>query len=329
MIIGLVVGNPQTSPFFDADPSTLRGDTASQNITIHEIPDSVDDRAIQEQQYSIRFQRTSSDTELFDRHLHDPVLVRGENNTTYLIASEAKQGNQVLYATNSSAPTDWTLIDDFYLGNQMAIDDIAYARDRYIAYANSAIYTATNLSHDNWTRAGDVPPGTNDVGAYYDGERVHIYYEADTQNGSSHSGKEIGHATSPDGIGNWTHYPTVFRAPGEYSVGDFEVIIQDDAVLLFGDYSRTHPKYEIRTWANDNFYTNFTMLEDPAIEPRSGNTTYTDDYAVQDGSVMKLQNGSYLLVANGHKSSSAEPRLHSYISTYDPSSPEADTSNSD
>lgn len=319
IVIGLSISyfqinNQLSGPGQSADQSGT-ADTRGQNISIEEIPDSVVDSEIQGNKYSIRFQRNSENSELLDRYLHDPILIRGGGDNIYLIASEAKKGNQVLYMTNTSAPTDWELVDDYYFASEKAINDIVHVQNRYIAYANDGIYTSKDIVQDNWTRERTEPPGTSDLGAYHDGERVHIYYESDLQNYSGPSGKEIGHATSPDGITNWTHYPSVFRASGEYGVGDFEVVNRGDAVLLIGDYSRTHPEYEIRIWTNDNLYTEFTMLERPAIAPRSGDTKYTDDFGVQDGTVLELENDSYIMVANGHASPRSEVRLHFYVST--------------
>lgn len=320
VVTGIYIVHPDPIDAFTGtsrpvDQSQTLGDPESESPTNttsagRSAPDSVTDGKTG---YSIRFRRPSNDTQLFDRYLHDPTLVRGENDTLYLIAAGWNGSNQVLYSADMSSPTNWELIDGHYLGNEGAIDDIVYANNRYIAYANNGIYTTADLKRDDWTRQADAPPNTNDLGAYYDGERVHIYYEENRHDVSGPSGKAIGHAISPNGITNWTRYPDVFHVSDEYVVGDFEIIALKRSILVFGDYSRKHPKYEIRIWMNDDPYTDFTLLREPAIEPRNRNTRYTDDFGVQDATVIQLNGSRYLMIANGHDSLNSYVRLHYYI----------------
>jgi len=312
-IAHLVPADTYVDPFGMRDENLDQTQSTRSEPQLASIPDHIHDRNLNINRYSIRFNRSSNTTQLFNRPLHDAVLIRGSNDSLYLIADDERANNQVLYTTNVSSPTKWELIDNNYLGEVGAVDDVVYTGTRYIAYANNGIYTTKELERDNWTLQRSNPRFTNDLGAYYDGERVHIYYEADKENVSGPSGAAIGHAVSADGIDNWTHYPPVFRSENEYVVGDFEVHPLNDSFLLFGDYSRKHPKYEVRVWVNDNLYTEFRMLPDPAMTPRSGNTTHTDDYGVQDATITRISNNRYLLITNGHQTESNEVYLHYYI----------------
>jgi len=310
VIIGFVIGSPH---YFANSPSpTVPANEPAENKPAP-VPTFVTDNTIERSGIQATFERTDDDHRILDRAGHDPLIIQNESEDLLLVASHSTK--HALYRSNVTSPSNWAKQDGHYITGpyENAFDSVVYVDGRYIAYGNNRIYTATpkQTALDNWTK--QTTNEFNDLGAYYDGERVHVYYEVGHR--AKYSGKAIGHATSPNGITNWTRYPPVWTAPEGWGVGDFEVEVVNDTVLLFGDYAKHHPKYEVRVWANDNFYTNFTQLETPAIEPRAENSSYEDDYGVQDVSIAHVDRDKYLMIANGHDHTDMGPALHYYMGT--------------
>lgn len=256
------------------------------------------------------FCRPRADTKVFDFESHDPMLATARG-VHYLVAGTA--GDQRLYrSTDPTDPDSWTLVDGDYLTDRFEFDSLIEVDGRYVAYGNSNVYTAASVATDGWTQRNSFT-GFSDLGAYYDEDTglVHVYYEYGEAAGLS--GKKIGHAVSPNGVSNWTVYPPVWTAPDGYGVGDFDVVERNGTIYVFGDYDEHHPRYNVSVWVNDDPYSGFTQLDDHALTHRLGDTQYGDDYGVADPSVARLDDGRFLMLANGYANESAAATLHYYV----------------
>lgn len=258
------------------------------------------------------FHRPEPDNQVFGFESHDPMLAES-NGTQYLIVGTDTDPN--LYRSDEpTEPDSWRLVDDNYLADRFEFDSLIEVGDRYVVYGNSNVYTARSLTADDWTVRNDNT-GFRDLGAYYDEESglVHVYYEYGKAAG--YSGKKIGHAVSPNGVTNWTVYPPVWTAPDGFGVGDFDVVERNSRLYMFGDYDPHHPHYSASVWVNDDPYSEFTQLDTPAVAPQSGELTISDGYGVGDPSVVRLDNGRYLMLANGYANDAGPARLHYYLGT--------------
>lgn len=258
------------------------------------------------------FRRPEPDNQVFGFESHDPMLAEA-NGTSYLVVGTDSDPN--LYRSNTpTEPGSWRLVDDDYLADRFEFDSLVEIGDRYVVYGNGNVYTARSMTADDWTVRNDNT-GFRDLGAYYDEESglVHVYYEYGSAAG--YSGKKIGHAVSPNGVSNWTVYPPVWTAPDGYGVGDFDIVERSDRLYVFGDYDPHHPRYNVSVWVNDDPYSGFTQLDAPAVAPQHGESTASDGYGVGDPSVLRLDNGRYLMLANGYANDTGPSRLHYYVGT--------------
>lgn len=277
------------------------------------IPENISTADANAENYSVAFDRPVNDTQLFPPVTHDAMLVE-EAGDYHLIVGTGQNRPQLRYTANatSSPPFDWLLEDSNYLTTAYEFDSIIQTDDQYVTYSNGNVYTAESVTSDNWTKQKEI--GFRDVGAYYDEAEdvVHIYYEKGETGERGLSGTQIGHAVSPNGVDDWTVYPPVWTAPDGYGVGDYDIVVQDDLVFIFGDYSTHHPRYNVSVWVNDNFYTEFTQLDDPAIGYHPNSSDATDAYGVGDPTLIEYAEGQYVMVANGHATADAKPALHYY-----------------
>lgn len=257
---------------------------------------------------TVRFCRLAANNSLFRFNAHDPLLVRSESGDLYLIAT-VEHGQHPLWVATDESGLEWRMDDRGYLPPEPAYDSIVRVDGRYLVYGNDYVYASDDLATGDWERVGITPQ--NDLGAYYDGERVHIYYERGDDTTSEFSGSGIGHASSPTGTGNWTVHDPVFTVPGPYGVGDFEVVRTGQWVVIVGDYSTSHPRYEQAVWVGDSFDGNFTMLSRPAIGPADDGSL--DGYGVGDPALAALDDGRHLMVANGHPGQDGPAYLHAYV----------------
>lgn len=284
------------------------------------VPSSAAGPPVQVAGHSVQFTRPSSDTRVFDFWSHDPMLAV-ENGTYYAIVGSDRR--QLFFRSRTPTdPASWQLLDDDYLSRAYEFDSMVAVDGRYVAYADGRIYTTSSLTDDEWVRRSQYR-GLRDLGAHYDEETglVHVYYEYGVH---SQSGTRIGHAVSPDGVTDWTVYPTVWTAPSGYGVGDFEVVERGDRVFLLGDYGPKHPNYDVGVWVNDDYYSPFTKLDRPAVDRRPGGTPSDDAYGIGDPAIARLGDGRYLMLANGHASASARSRLHYYVGTIETPNGSAD-----
>lgn len=261
--------------------------------------------------YTLEFSfRRESNNKVFNYTSHDPISIK-KNGTNYLIS--ATEGKQILYKSDTPKNrSSWDLIDGNYLFPLFELDDIAIGKNESIIYSDSTIYVSnSSIEKDNWrTRSSN---DFDDVGAYYDDEedKYHLYYEKG--NKSEYSGHSIGHAVSKNGLTDWKIYPEIWNGTKtDYGVGDFNVIEIDDKIVIFGDYAKKHPKYNIAVWSSSNPYTNFKKSDEFAIKPRNSEKEYTDNYGVGDPDLLKINKGEYVMFANGYKNSNDKSILQLY-----------------
>jgi len=262
--------------------------------------------------FHVDFDRPEPDNQVFEFESHDPMLAEA-NGTHYLVVGTDTDPN--LYRSETpTKPDSWQLVDDNYLADRFEFDSLISVNGRYLVYGNSNVYTADSLPADDWTVRNDNT-GFRDLGAYYDEETglVHVYYEYG--NAAGYSGKKIGHAVSPNGVTNWTVYPPVWTAPDGYGVGDFDIVEHDDRLYVLGDYDPHHPRYNVSVWVNDDPYSDFVQLDEPAVAPHSATAGASDDYGIGDPSLVRLEDGRYLLLANGYANDSGPAKLHTYVGT--------------
>ncbi|MUV60671.1 hypothetical protein [Halobacterium sp. CBA1126] len=293
-----------------------------------DVPEGIERAPPETEGLDVEFDRPEPSNQVFEFESHDPMLVE-ENDTHYLIIGTDTDPN--LYRTETPTEADsWRLVDDNYLADRFEFDSLVEVGGRYVVYGNSNVYTAESLAADDWTVRNDNT-GFSDLGAYRDEETgmVHVYYEYGEAAG--YSGKKIGHAVSPNGVTNWTVYPPVWTAPEGYGVGDFDIVDREGKLYVFGDYDPHHPRYNVSVWVNDDPYSEFVQLDEPAVAPHSAAPGAADDYGVGDPTVKRLENGRYLMFANGHAAETGPARLHYYLGTIENESratPQAEPSES-
>jgi hypothetical protein len=264
--------------------------------------------------YGLEFSFTRElDNRVFNYTSHDPISIK-TNGTNYLIV--ATDGKQKLYNTDTPKnQSSWNLIDGNYVFPLFELDDIVIGKNKSIIYSDSTIYVSnSSIKKDNWrTRSSN---DFDDVGAYYDEDQdeYHLYYEKG--NKSEFSGQSIGHAVSKNGLNDWKIYPEVWNGSNtDYGVGDFNVIEIEDKILIFGDYNKKHPKYNVAIWSNNNPYTNFEKIDEFAMTPRKSDGEYTDNYGVGDPDILRTNKDEYIMFTNGHSNSSDKSILQSYNGT--------------
>lgn len=281
------------------------------------VPTDVSDDPVDADAISVEFSRPSNAT-VFHFNSHDPVVVNETGPASgYRLIVHNSSSRRILYrSVGDEVPTDaadWIPVQSLVNGDNPggSIDTMVEVDGTYYAYQDGLVYTAENLTADDWEYRSDTPPG-QDPGVYYDAERglFHLFYE--TGNRSKHSASAIGHAVSPNGVKNWTVLPPVYNSTNGYDVGDFEIVKQDGLYLVFGDYTRDHPNYSVVVWANDDLYTNFTRVG-TVMGPSANGSATRDSYGVQDADVVRVgPENRYVLFAHGHTGERGARYLHAY-----------------
>lgn len=282
--------------------------------TAESLPDSVSDRPVNRSAISVNFTR-SSDSTVFYYNSHDAIIMERPDGGYSLIVHNSNERRLLFGSDMTTVPSEsgqWQPMTTRVNGDTSggSIDTMVRVNGTYYAYQDSSVYLSRNISSEDWTHASDCPPA-NDHGIYYDDETglFHLFYEAG--NRSEHSGERIGHATSPNGVNNWTIHQPIYTPPAGYKVGDFDIVERNGVYLLFGDYTQDHPEYEVAVWANDNLYTNFTRIG-TAMAPSDAGSGTLDGHGVQDPMVIANGSSRYVLFAHGHTGDTGPRYLHRY-----------------
>jgi hypothetical protein len=248
---------------------------------------------------------------VFDGVGHDNIL-RRDDNTTYLLSQYSCVH---LYISNKTRiPTnknDWQFVDNGIQyptkssGN--SVDTMIRVNGTWYAYTGDDggnVFTSRSLT-GNWNKHS-TNKKLNDIGVIYENDTFHAFYE---YNPSGLSGEKIGHATSPNGITNWTFHQPVYNSTDGYKTGDYEVIKHDGVYFMLADYTREHPNYRIAVFASSSLSRNFTHIGfaarpfvNDSIEPEQG---------IQDPTVLyDSTRESYVGYAHAHES---KRRAHWFI----------------
>lgn len=263
-----------------------------------------DDGSTYRIEYSTRRTRNSS---VFAGVSHDNQLIR-YNGTTYLLS---QYHCAHLFATDKKRVPmkgdEWTPVrsDVFYRVKPpgSSVDTMLHANGTWYAYYNRTVATSGSL-HGNWTWRTSLPQGIDDIGVYYENDRFHMFYEAGNTSGLS--GTAVGYATSPNGVTNWTVHEPVYRSETGYRTGDYEVVEHDGVYLVFADYSRTHPEYEVGLYATPRLGANLTRVGSVAVPFRDSMTQ--PEHGIQDPTVLYDETREqFVLYAHVHEQ---RRRLH-------------------
>ncbi|WP_135366162.1 glycoside hydrolase family protein [Halosimplex halophilum] len=254
---------------------------------------------------------------VFQYNSHDPVVFRTSDGP-YLLVHVADDRRFLFEGTSSfPGPTggSWKPVDaDFMSGvTGSSVDTGLRVGDRYYAYRDGRVHVTSDLTADGWTVCNTLS-FPRDPGVFYDDatDRFHMFYEAGPK--SNHSGAQIGHASSPNGVTNWTVHGPVYTAPPEYGVGDFTVAEHDDRYVILGDYVREHPNYSVAAWTTTALGANLTF-QGTVLEPRRNDSTARDSLGVQDPEIEHLVGDRYAVFAHGHVGRRAPRWLHYYEAT--------------
>ncbi|WP_135363022.1 glycoside hydrolase family protein [Halosimplex halophilum] len=279
------------------------------------IPDRVSDAPVNASAISVEFTRTDNST-MLRYNSHDAVVFDDSADAYHLLVHNSNRRRILLRSVEPELPTNasgWEPVELTVNGRNPggSIDTAVEVNGTYYAYQDGQVYTSTTLAAEKWTHRSDSPPG-QDHGVYYDTAtgRFHLFYEAGDR--EDHSGLAIGHATSPNGVTDWTVRPPVYNTSGRYKVGDFEVVEQDGVYFMFGDYTTDHPQYSVSVWANDDLYTNFTRV-DTVMAPSGNDSATLDGYGIQDADVVRVgSDGRYVMFAHGHTGETGPRYLHTF-----------------
>ncbi|WP_123537764.1 glycoside hydrolase family protein [Halosimplex salinum] len=243
---------------------------------------------------------------------HDNVLLRADEKTyllsqyhcAHLLETDGERIPQ-------SGGWETNRTDVFYEVKPpgTSIDTMLRAEDRWYAYAQGAVFVSDSLTGD-WT-AYRLPEHLDDAGVYYEDQTFHMFYEAGNTTGLS--GSAIGHATSSDGVSNWTEGQPVYESENGFKTGDYDVIEQDGIYLIFADHTRVHPNYTVSLFATESLSSNFTHVGTVARPFR--NDTAQPERGIQDATVRyDPTREAYVLYTHVHEE---RRRLHSSTLTID------------
>jgi len=224
--------------------------------------------------YTAERTRNSS---IFPGVSHDNVLFR-QNGDVYLLSQFNCANLLRLDGDNLTNASAWEVVESegvFYPQKRpgRSIDTMISVDGRWYAYTKNWTYTSDSLS-GNWSLYR-TPTGIDDTGAYYENGTFHLLYEAGNTTGLS--GSQIGHATSPTGVNNWTVHGPVWTSRGDVKTGDYDIVRHDGLYLIFADQSRGHPNYTISLFATESLSSNLTHVgtvarpfRDSEVQPERG-----------------------------------------------------------
>lgn len=296
--------SPCVSPPNTADWNSTRPASAHpvQTLAGSGVVDQGDGSPPREVTYTAKRTRNSS---LFPGVAHDNIMFR-HNGSVYLLAQYHCSHLFRSETGDLTDPDDWTVVREgvFYPTKLpgRSVDSLIHADGRWYAYTKNWTLTSESLTGE-WTRHRS-PSHIDDVGAHYENGTFHLFYEAGNTTGLS--GSEIGHVTSPDGVGNWTDRGTVYTGENGYKTGDYDVVEYEGLYLVFADYSRSHPNYSVALFATPSLSSNLTRVGTVA-RPFS-NSSVQPERGIQDPTVLADPwRDQFVLFAHVHEN---RRRLH-------------------
>jgi hypothetical protein len=180
-------------------------------------------------------------------HSHDPALAKGTNKWTMIVEGNAVQTYRSERLTGNTNHWRPTSINGPPVGS--AVDSLEFANGSYYAVGANQLFISDHSRPSGWTNVGESPI-FSDGGLFFDSTTgtYHLYYEMAR---ASHSGTRIGYATSSDAH-NWTTHGAIYDPPGDWKVGDFDVIRNDGRYWMVADWTKKHPDYNVSLFVADS-----------------------------------------------------------------------------